>query len=133
MIRVGLLVTAFLLTMMLPAGAQETIDVYDNHGGRVADYNTRWAANAARGVKVRIVGPCKSACTVLLGHIPRSRICVTPKASFGFHLARLQTATDTLWRAYPSDIQTWINQRGGLTHKFIWMRSPDTYRFFKKC
>lgn len=127
-----LLIAALLLTLALPASA-ETIDVSDNHGGRVADYNTRWAAHAARGARVRIVGPCKSACTVLLGHIPRSRICVTPQARFGFHLARLQTATNTLWNAYQPDIRAWINQRGGLTDNFIWMRAPDTYRFFRKC
>jgi hypothetical protein len=101
--------------------------------GRVAVYDARWAGLAARGVNVRIVGPCQSACTVLLGHIPRSRICVTPAASFGFHKARLPQATATLWAAYQSDIRGWINQRGGLTDQFIWMRAPDTYRHFKRC
>jgi hypothetical protein len=116
----------------LPARA-ETIDVYDNHGGSVAQYDARWAAQAARGVSVRIVGPCQSACTVLLGHIPRNRICVTPQARFGFHLARLPQATTTLWNAYPADIKAWINQRGGLTHSFIWMGAPDVFRFFRRC
>jgi hypothetical protein len=123
---------ALFLLLAGPAFAQ-TIDVHDNHGGRVADYSTRWAAHAARGASVRIVGPCKSACTVLLGHIPRSRICVTPRASFGFHLARLEAATRTLWNAYQPDIRASIHQRGGLTNVFIWMRAPGTYRFFKKC
>ena len=111
----------------------ETIEVYDNHGGRVAEYNARWARLAARGVNVKIIGPCQSACTVLLGHIPRKRICVTPQASFGFHLAKLPAATETLRRAYAADIRAWINRHGGLTHNFIWMRAPDTYRYFKKC
>jgi hypothetical protein len=79
----------------LPARA-ETIDVSDNPGGPVAQYDARWAENARRGVSVRIVGPCQSACTVLLGHIPRSRICVTAQAQFGFHLAKLPQATATL-------------------------------------
>jgi hypothetical protein len=118
--------------LALPARA-ETIDVSDNHGGRVADYDARWAALAQRGVSVRIVGPCQSACTVLLGHIPRSRICVTPQASFGFHQARLPQATATLWNAYAADIKGWINQHGGLQRDFIWMRAPDVYRFFRKC
>jgi hypothetical protein len=80
-----------------------------------------------------IVGPCQSACTVLLGHIPRSRICVTPEASFGFHLAKRADATATLRRAYAADITGWINAHGGLTQDFIWTRAPDTYRYFKKC
>jgi hypothetical protein len=111
----------------------ETISVSDNHGGSVAAYNARWAAYAARGVSVKIVGPCQSACTVLLGHIPRERICVTPAARFGFHLANLASATATLRAAYDSDITGWINAHGGLTHDFIWMKAPDTYRYFKKC
>ena len=115
------------------AARAETIDVFDNHGGRVADYDMRWSELAQRGVSVRIVGPCQSACTVLLGHIPRSQICVTPEASFGFHLARFDVATATLWRAYSGDIRQWINQHGGLTREFIWMRAPDIYRYFKKC
>jgi hypothetical protein len=120
--------------MLFPAvSVAETIDVSDNHGGRVTEYNARWAQLAARGVDVRIVGPCQSACTVLLAHIPRNKICVTPRASFGFHLANLQSATATLWNGYGSDIRGWINQRGGLKKAFIWMRAPDTYRFFKKC
>ena len=27
----------------------------------------------------------------------------------------------------------WINAHGGLTDRFIWMRAPDTYKYFKKC
>jgi hypothetical protein len=111
----------------------ETIDVSDDHGGSVAQYSVRWAELARQGTSVRIVGPCQSACTVLLGHIPRGRICVTPGASFGFHLAHLSTATATLRSAYSSDITAWINAHGGLTQEFIWMRAPDTYRYFHKC
>ena len=124
---------AVLVCLFATPAFAETIDVSDNHGGRVADYNARWAGHASRGVNVRIVGPCQSACTVLLGHIPRSRICVTPNASFGFHLARLEVATKTLWNAYQADIRAWINARGGLTKEFIWMRAPDTYKYFRKC
>ena len=121
-----------LLFFTLPARA-ETIDVSDSHGGSVAAYDARWAGLAGQGVKVRIVGPCQSACTVLLGRIPRSRICVTPEASFGFHLAHTAQATETLRHAYASDIRAWINAHGGLTREFIWMRAPDTYRYFRKC
>jgi len=113
----------------LPARA-ETIDVSDNHGGSVAQYDARWSENARRGVSVRIVGPCQSACTVLLRHIPRSRICVTPEASFGFHQAQ---ATATLWSGYGADIKTWINAHGGLQKEFVWMRAPDVFKYFKKC
>jgi hypothetical protein len=127
--------TVILAAVLCIAGpaAAKTIDVFDNHGGSVAEYNARWSELAARGVSVRIVGPCQSACTVLLGHIQRSRICVTPAESFGFHLARLSSATAILWNGYQADIRAWANQHGGLQRDFIWLRAPETFRFFHKC
>ena len=133
MIKITWFVFGVLFLIAVQPARAETIDVSDSHGGSVAAYNARWAGLAQRGVSVRIVGPCQSACTVLLGHIPRKRICVMPNASFGFHLAHLPQATATLWRAYSSDIKAWIKAHGGLTHEFIWMRAPDVYRFFRKC
>ncbi|MBU6463783.1 MAG: hypothetical protein KGK01_11440 [Bradyrhizobium sp.] len=127
----GLMLIA--LSLATPVAAAETIDVSDDHGGSVAIYNQRWQQYAARGVSVRIVGPCQSACMVLLGHIPRSRICVTPEARFGFHMAHRPDMTALLWRSYASDIKAWINARGGLTPDFKWMSAPDTYRYFHKC
>ena len=115
------------------AARGETINVSDDHGGSVAQYDARWAALAARGVDVKIVGPCQSACTVLLAHIPYDRICVTPQARFGFHQAHLASATATLWAGYSAGIREWIDSRGGLTPDFKWMGAPDTYRFFHKC
>jgi hypothetical protein len=131
--RIAATLLAAILALTAYPACAETIDVYDNHGGSVAAYDAQWAARGRAGTSVRIVGPCQSACTVLLRHIPRSRICVTPEASFGFHLARLPQATATLWNGYPGDIKAWINARGGLTHEFIWMRAPDVYRYFKRC
>jgi hypothetical protein len=117
---------------IVPARA-ETIDVSDDHGGSVAEYNARWAELAARGVDVRVIGPCQSACTVLLAHIPLNRICVTEQAAFGFHLAKRADATATLWAGYNGGIRSWINARGGLTADLKWMRAPDIYRFFRRC
>lgn len=111
----------------------DTIDVSDEHGGSVGQYDGMWASYAAAGKKVRVVGPCQSACTTLLGHIPRDRICVMPEASFGFHRARTQHGTETMWNGYPADIKAWIEGQGGLTAAFKWMSAPDTYRFFKRC
>jgi hypothetical protein len=128
------IVAAVACTVGAVASARaETINVYDDHGGVVPDYDARWAALAARGVDVRIVGPCQSACTILLAHIPYDRICVTPEARFGFHQAKFQRSTDMLWAGYSAGIREWINARGGLTPDFKWMGAPDTYRFFHKC
>ncbi len=127
------IVAAVASTCTVISARAETINVYDNHGGSVAEYDARWAAAAARGVDVRIVGPCQSACTVLLAHIPYGRICVTPQATFGFHQAHRADATATLWAGYSAGIRDWINARGGLTPDFKWMGAPDTYRLFHKC
>ncbi|ADP69731.1 hypothetical protein Rvan_0449 [Rhodomicrobium vannielii ATCC 17100] len=129
----GALAVAVVFCAGCSKATAETIDVYDDHGGSVVAYDQRWAGLARRGVNVRIIGPCQSACTVLLRHIPRSRICVTPAASFGFHLAKRQRGTDILRAGYAPDIMGWINRHGGLTPDFIWMSAPDTYRFFRKC
>jgi hypothetical protein len=127
------LVAAALLACLAAPAIAETIKVSDNHGGSVALYNSHWAGLAARGVNVAVVGPCKSACTVLLGHIPRERICVTPNASFGFHLAKRLDATQTLREIYPGYVKQWISAHGGLAVDLKWMRAPDTYRYFKRC
>ncbi len=131
--RPSTIVLAALLVAATVSARAETIDVDDNHGGRVADYDARWAAHAGAATRVRIVGPCQSACTVLLAHVPRGHICVTPQASFGFHLAHLPQATGMLWHGYPADIKAWIDQHGGLQRDFIWMRAPDIFRFFHRC
>lgn len=123
------LAAAMLATPVVAA----TIDVNDSHGGIVANYKARWSAAAARGDSVRVVGPCQSACTVLIGEIPRDRICVTPAAQFGFHLAKTPAATAMLRAAYDTGITAWIDAHGGLTQNFIWMHAPDTYKFFKRC
>jgi hypothetical protein len=115
------------------SGNGDTIDVSDNHGGSVAEYDGVWSALASQGKSVRVVGPCQSACTTLLGHVPRERICVTPEATFGFHKAHGQNGTAIMWDGYPADIKAWIKSQGGLTAEFKWMGAPDTYRFFKRC
>jgi hypothetical protein len=127
------LAVGLVLALFMQGARAETIDVYDDHGGIVPEYDAKWAALAARNVSVRIVGPCQSACTVLLAHIPRERICVMPEASFGFHLAKVQRSTAMLWNAYQPDLRAWINDHGGLTHDFLWLRAPEIFNFFRKC
>jgi hypothetical protein len=71
-----MLTTVVAFVSIASSALAEVIDVTDNHGGRVDQYDARWRAVASRDVGVRVIGPCKSACTVLLAHIPRSKICV---------------------------------------------------------
>ena len=79
----------------------------------------------ASGERVVIDGPCLSACTLVLMSLPRSRICVTPRAIFGFHAA---TSRDFLGRhVYEAEatgggarrlsarVRHWIARHGGLS------------------
>jgi hypothetical protein len=127
-----LLLAAVLLLSASVARAQ-VVDVSDDHGGLVASYQSQWQGLAARGVSVRIVGPCVSACTILVGYIPRERICVLPSAYLGFHWATTQFHTQELWSIYPADIRQWISEHGGLTGQLILLKAPAIYRYFHKC
>ena len=95
-----MLTTVVAVVFMASSALAEVIEVIDNHGGRVDQYDARWRGVAARDVGVRVIGPCKSACTVLLAHSPRSKICVMPAASFGFHQALRPEMTTLLWNGY---------------------------------
>jgi hypothetical protein len=116
--RVWQLLFVVLLPFTGPASAQ-TVDISDYHGGLISAYQNQWSTLAAQGVKVRIVGPCVSACTLVLSYVPRENICVMPNAYLGFHWATTAFHTQELWSAYPPDIRQWIYQRGGLTDQMI--------------
>ena len=131
--KVRQLLLAAILSLGVSVARAEIVDVSDDHGGLLSAYQTQWALFAARQVDVRIVGPCVSACTVLVGYIPRQHICVALGASLGFHWATTGFTTQELWSAYPSDIRQWISQHGGLTNQMIWLQAPRIYRYFRKC
>ena len=98
-----------------------------DHGGYVEDYKTRYAKIRDSGERVIIDGICNSACTLVLGIVPLNRICVTPRASLGFHLAYFDqrwtagikitsySGTQELMQYYPQPVKDWIARHGGLT------------------
>jgi hypothetical protein len=131
--KVRQLLLAAILSLGVSVARAEIVDVSDNHGGLLSAYQTQWALFAARRVDVRIVGPCVSACTVLIGYIPRQHICVAPGGYLGFHWTTAGFATQELWSAYPSDIRLWISQHGGLSDQMLWLQAPSIYRYFRKC
>ena len=131
--RVRQFVLAAIISLGVSVARAEVVNISDDHGGLLSAYQTQFALLAARQADVRIVGPCVSACTVVIGYIPRQHICVAPGAYLGFHWATTQFATQELWTAYPSDIRQWISQHGGLTSQMIWLQAPAIYRYFRKC
>lgn len=124
MIRVAL----FLLALAAPAQA---LTIYHDDGGYVADYMARFANVLRSGERVEIRGDCRSACTLVLGIVPRERMCVTAQARFGFHRAYIfdgrgrpqdsAAGTEILMAIYPPSVRAWLAAHGGLTRTMKFM------------
>ena len=96
-------------------------------GGDVEEYKAKYAQLRDAGERIVIDGICNSACGLVLGIVPLSRICATPRASMGFHQAYFDkrwtagvrvtsyAGTAELMSIYPQTVRDWIEQRGGLT------------------
>jgi hypothetical protein len=137
----GLLAAVLLLIGMAPSHA--VVRIADDRGGRIGTYVDKYQALRTSGEAVIIDGLCASACTIVLGQIPRDRICVTSHATLGFHAAwdfgangRAITnpeATQMLYAMYPTSVKRWINARGGLTPHMIFLRGKELQALFKPC
>ncbi len=126
MIRPIVLLAA-LVTFAAATPARATYVITRDHGGLVEQYKARFAKIRDKGERVVINGICNSACTLLLGIVPLNRVCVTPKASLGFHQAYIDKAwtfgvkvtsasgTADLMSYYPATVKKWIAKHGGLT------------------
>src|SRR6201993_5619925 len=80
-------VLAAVLLMLGFAPATATVRIANDTGGQIGPYLAKYRALRASGERVEIDGTCASACTMLLGIIPRNRICVTSRARLVFHSA----------------------------------------------
>ncbi len=110
--------------------AQSYIVISDDVGGRIGTYVEAFSAVRASGQKVVIDGVCLSACTLVLGIIPRHRICARPHSRLGFHAAwhpgpdgrpvTSEAGTQALWDVYPAYLRKWILSQGGLSRKMIY-------------
>jgi hypothetical protein len=139
-------VTAVTLPLMLIAtslsSAFATVRIYDDGGGQIGDYLNKYHALRKKGERVVIDGTCASACTMLLGVIPRDRICVTPRAVLAFHSAWTPTSEGEqissagnyyLWSNYPADVRKWIIQHGGLHAQIIYLSGPELAAMYSSC
>jgi hypothetical protein len=132
-------------TMIAPS-AWADLRITRDHGGRVDDYKARYAKVRDAGDRVIIDGICNSACTLVLGIVPLNRICVTPRASLGFHEAYLDkgwtlgvrvasaSGTADLMSYYPPSVKTWIARNGGLTPQMKRVKNgPDLWTMVDSC
>jgi hypothetical protein len=124
-------------------GASATMRISDDVGGRIGTYVDQFSAVRASGQRVVIDGACLSACTLVLGIVPRNRICVTRRAMLGFHAAWMpgphgrpvpsDIGTQALWDMYPPHVRRWINARGGLSSKMVFLRGRELLSMYPEC
>ena len=135
-------VATMLILIMSMASAFAAVRIQDDSGGQIGEYLTRYQALRVSGDQVVIDGTCASACTMLLGAIPRNRICVTPRAVLAFHSAWDPTSggnvasgagNQILWANYPFNVRKWISRNGGLRSRIIYLRGPALYAMFPIC
>ena len=120
----------FLLAFLLAATpARAVLHITRDHGGYVEEYKAKFKHVRDAGERVIIDGIYNSACTLVLGIVPMNKICVTPRASLGFHLAYFDKAftmgvkvtsaagTSDLMSYYPDSVKNWISRNGGLTNE----------------
>jgi hypothetical protein len=117
-----------------------------DHGGLVDQYKEKYAKIRDRGERVIIDGICNSACTLVLGIVPLNRVCVTPKASLGFHQAYYDQSwtlgmkvtsyagTADLVSYYPPSVKDWIKRHGGLTTEMKKVKNgPELWTMIDPC
>jgi hypothetical protein len=133
--QVVLLVVCAVTTLVSTSYAQATIRITGDRGGRIIDYAERFIRARASGEQVIIDGACLSACTLVVGMLPRDKVCATPRAVLGFHAAWRPTArggrrasapaTRAMMDVYPANLRQWIDHRGGLTPRMIFLRGRE--------
>jgi hypothetical protein len=116
-----------LVSLMLCAPAHADLRITRDHGGYVEEYKAKYERIAKNHERVIIDGICNSACTLVFGIVPKNKICVTPRASIGFHQAYYDKAftfgikvtstegTSDLMSYYPQPVKAWLGRNGGLT------------------
>jgi hypothetical protein len=140
------IVTGLLAAVLLLAGVASShavVRIADDRGGRIGTYIDRYPGLKNSNETVVIDGLCASACTIVLGAVSPDRICVTSRANLGFHAAwdfgaRGQAvtnpeATRMLFSMYPPNIRRWINQKGGLKTRMIFLSGRQLASMYRPC
>src|ERR1700750_475449 len=140
------LLTGLLAAVLLLAGvgaSQAVVRIADDRGGRIGTYVDKYQGLRTSGETVIIDGLCASACTIVLGAVPRDRICVTSHANLGFHAAwdfgangRAVTnpeATQMLYAMSRAETGCWMAAGGGLPPHMIFLRGRNLQTLYKPC
>jgi hypothetical protein len=142
--RIGALsIFAIILTVAVSGNSSAAMRISDDIGGRIGAYVDQYSQLRNSGERVMIDGVCLSACTLVLGIVPKNRICVTRRATLGFHAAWMpgpdgrpvtsSVGTQALWDMYPQPVRRWINSRGGLSRKMKFLRGRELFAMYPEC
>jgi hypothetical protein len=139
----SVLLGAAIATALSLSSASATVRIVSDHGGQIGPYLEQLAALRHSGERVVIDGPCLSACTMILGVIPRDRICVTRRARLGFHAAWnpgdngsptvSAGGTQLLMEIYPQQVRQWINRQGGLKQRMVYLTGRELTSMYRTC
>jgi hypothetical protein len=140
-VSIALLVATILAAYQVPASA--TVRISSDPGGQIGPYLEKLQSLRSSGQSVIIDGPCLSACTMVLGMVPRDHICVTSRARLGFHAAwhpdqagrqiSDEQGTELLMSVYPQQVRDWINRRGGLSPHLIYLSGGELASMYPIC
>jgi hypothetical protein len=141
--RISAVVLGAFLVAAAGSPSLSAVRISSDPGGQIGPYMAKLDALRNSGQSVVIDGPCLSACTMVLGVIPRDRLCVTPRARLGFHAAwRLNEAgrqvtspdgTELLMSAYPQAVRDWIARRGGLSPRLMYLTGNELASMYPVC
>jgi hypothetical protein len=119
------------------------VRISNDKGGQIGPYLDAFVNIRNSGERVIIDGPCLSACTIVLGILPRERICVTKRAQLGFHAAwnpgsdgrpvLSRAGTKALWDLYPGEIRAWLRKRGGLKPQMVILSGSELLAMYPSC
>jgi hypothetical protein len=137
---------AFLLLVLSSSSAVADYRITRDFGGLVDQYKAKYSQLRDHKERVIIDGICNSACTLVLGIVPLNRICVTPKASLGFHQAYYDktwtfgvkvmsyAGTADLVSYYPTTVKDWLKRHGGLTPEMKRVKNgPELWAIVDPC
>jgi hypothetical protein len=141
--RLGAALIGAVMAALMVSSASATKRISGDVGGQIGPYLENLVALRSSGERVVIDGPCLSACTMVLGVIPRDRICVTPRARLGFHAAWhpddsgrpivSRGGTQLLMEVYPAAVRRWIARRGGLNQRMMYLSGRELASMYPVC
>jgi hypothetical protein len=141
--RFRVLVLGAILAAVGVSSASATLRITGDAGGQIGPYLQNLVALRNSGERVVIDGPCLSACTMVLGVVPRERICVTRRARLGFHAAwhpgenggavQSRGGTQLLMAVYPQEVRNWIARHGGLSARMLILHGRELASMYPTC